>query len=241
MSRRLLKIVSVEESLARERAADPLRDFFVLWDEVTRRDVQRLRQALGEARVEADMQAFLAQHPELLIQHLGGGHGRWVLPQKRLGSEHVPDFIIGEQHSGGHFWTAVELEGPQRPMFTRSGDPSRYLWHAIRQVVDWRVWLEHNRDYAARDRAQDGLGLQDISPSLPGLIVIGRRGQVAEDRRAFRRGLQRQLDIEIHSYDWLVDRVEGRIAALAHTAVQSARRTRRRGDGARPQRGTDAT
>lgn len=218
MAKKRLEILTVEEAHQRDLAADPLRDFFVFWDEVDARDLRRLRRALGRARIEGDMQAFLAKHPELLIQHLGGGHGRWVIPQKRLGAEHVPDFIIGERHSGGRFWTAVELEGPQRPMFNKAGDPSRYLWHAIRQIIDWRVWLEYNRDYAARDPSESGLGLEDVSPSMPGLVIIGRRSDLPSDRQAFRRGLQRQLDVEIHSYDWLLDRLEGRVEALAREA-----------------------
>lgn len=213
-----LKIRTAEEQFEEELAADPLRQFFVLWDEVKGSDVRQLREALARATVEADMQSFLADHPEILIQHLGGGHGRWVIPQKRLGAEYVPDFVIGDRYSGGRDWVAVELEGPQRPTFNKAGDPSRYLWHAVRQVVDWRVWLEYNRDYAARTPAEGGLGLEDISPSLPGLIVIGRRHQLPADRSAFRRGLERQLNIRIHSYDWLVDSLAGRVRSLASSS-----------------------
>lgn len=212
---RHVKILTVEEAVARELAADPLGDYHVDWDEVDKRDVRGFRRALGQARAELDMQAYLAGHPELLIQHLGGGHGRWVIPQKRLGAEYVPDFVIGERNSSGRHWTAVELESPQRPMFNKAGDPSRYLWHAIRQIVDWRVWLEHNRDYAARDPCDDGLGLEDISPGLPGLIIIGRRQDLPARRQAFRRGLERQLNVHIHSFDWLLQQLEGRVKSLA--------------------------
>ncbi len=210
-----MKILTVEEAFEQELAADPLRDYHVLWDEVDECDVRRLRRKLQRARVESDMQSYLAVHPELLIQHLGGGHGRWVIPQKRLGAQYVPDFVIGERHSGGRFWTAVELEGPQRPMLNKAGDPSRYLWHAIRQIVDWRVWLEHNRDYAARDPSDDGLGLEDISPALPGLIIIGRRQDLPVRRKAFRRGLEPQLNVQIHSFDWLLQQLDGRVKSLA--------------------------
>lgn len=161
------------------------------------------------------MQRFLERNPRLLIQHLGGGHGRWVVPQPRLGAQYKPDFVIGDEDSNGRHWTAVELEGPQRPMFNKNGDPSRFLWHAIRQIIDWRVWLEANRDYAIRPPDEDGLGLEEISPALPGLIVIGRRAERDRERRRFRRGLASQLNIKIHSYDWLIDRAEGRIASLA--------------------------
>ena len=109
---------------------------------------------------------------------------------------------------------AVELESPQRPLFNRSGDPSRYLWHAIRQIVDWRVWLDMNRDYATRPPDQDGLGLEDINSSVAGLIVIGRRSQLDASRKAFRRALGSQLNIEIHTYDWLLERAAGRRESL---------------------------
>lgn len=74
----------------------------------------------------------------------------------------------------------------QRPVFNRAGDPSRYAWHAIRQIVDWRR----------------------------GLVIVGRRGPLDDKRRAFRRGLATQLNIEIPTYDRLVERVEGRVASL---------------------------
>jgi hypothetical protein len=58
-------------------------------------------------------------------------------------------------------------------MFNKSGDPSQFLWHAIRQIIDWRVWLEYNRDYTARTPTESGLGLEDITPGIHGLIIIG--------------------------------------------------------------------
>jgi hypothetical protein len=200
---------------------DPLGHRFVWWGDLSIDDVDAYRRALGAATVEADLQQYLQEHPQLLVQYLGGGHGRWVLPQPRLGSQHVPDFVIGDQDSAGRSWIAVELEGPQQRMFNRDGEPSRWLWHAIRQIIDWRVWLEFNRDYAARAPADGGLGLVDISPSLPGLIVIGRQADLDDRRSAFRRGLSRQLNVEIHSYDWLADRAEGVVKSL-----ESSRRGR---------------
>jgi hypothetical protein len=188
---------------------DPLADAFVWWGDISLDDVAAYRRALDSATVEADLQRYLAHHPDVLVQHLGGGHGRWVLSQPRLGSQHVPDFMIGDQDSAGRSWVAVELEGPQRRMFNRDGEPSRWLWHAIRQVIDWRVWLEFNRDYAARLPGDGGLGLIDVSPSLPGLILIGRQADLDEQRASFRRGLSRQLNIDIHTFDWLADRAEG--------------------------------
>lgn len=146
----------------------------------------------------------------MLVQHLGGGHGRWVLPKARLGNQYVTDFIIGDRDSGGRRWIAVELESPKRGMFTRAGDPSRPLSHAIRQILDWRDWLTENHAYAVGPLERQGLGLEDIEPQVPGLVLIGRRG-LGPNPRGRRRQLELSNRIEIHSWDWLVERAEGRV------------------------------
>jgi hypothetical protein len=151
-------------------AEDPLRDYFVFWDDITHQDADELEQVLAKARQhpraarrEQILQRYLQEHPLLLIQFLGGGHGRWVIPQKRLGAEFVPDFVIGERHTGGFEWILVELESPTASMFRKDGDPSRQFGHGLRQIIDWRAWLARNRNYATQPRADAGLGLTDIS------------------------------------------------------------------------------
>ena len=92
-------------------------------------------------------------------------------------------------------------------MFRQNGDPSQALSHAIRQIMDWRSWLTVNLDYARSSRASNGLGLDDIGPNSPGLILLGRRGPevVTKDRR---RQYGRELNIRIHSIDWLFNNGE---------------------------------
>lgn len=226
MTRPKIQFRPASEAFAEELAKDPLRDFYTRWDTITAEDVAALRTALERASREEDIQAFLRAHPLLLIQHLGGGHGRWVLPKPRLGSHYVPDFIIGDRDSGGRRWIAVELESPLRPMFTKGGDPSRYLSRAIRQILEWRSWLTANRAYAIAPRDADGLGLEDIDSELSGLIIIGRRG-LGPNPRGLRRRLERDHRIEIHSHDWLIDRAEGRVSDLVRQrAAAKGSRTR---------------
>lgn len=121
---------------------DPLGEFLVWWPHFSRKDVTAFKKCLARATRETDLQKFLAVNPMLLAQQLGGGHGRWVIPQKRLGCQFVPDFMVGEKSSAGFEWYAVELESPTAKMFTKAGDPSRQLNHAMRQISDWRSWLE---------------------------------------------------------------------------------------------------
>lgn len=206
-----MHIRSASEALRRD---DPLRDFFTRWDHVTPVELTFLESALEGATREEDVQQFLQSNPHFLIQHLGGGHGRWVLPKQKLGAEHVTDFLIAEKHSFGFEWQAVELESPLRPMFNRNGDPSQYLNHAIRQITDWRAWLKSNQAYAARPKTEGGLGLTDIDGNVKGLILIGRRGAIDPETNPRRRQLVQDLNIDIHSFDYLLQSLEGRLVSL---------------------------
>lgn len=183
---------------------DPLRDFFVFWDNINQSDLNNFNQILDNSTKESEVQNYLEKNPVLLIQHFGGGHGRWVIPQKRLGSEFICDFMIGEKSSNGFRWQVVELENPNIKMFNKDGDPSKMLNHAIRQIKDWREWLEKNQNYASRAKAERGLGLTDISPMVEGLVLIGRRGQNQAKNISFIRQTEKCDRIAIHTYDFLL-------------------------------------
>lgn len=185
-------------------ASLPLRDFLV-----DRGPVEEARDELRAALSghERDVQRVIAAHPRLLADRLTGGWG-WVIPQKRLGAEFVTDFILGEQLSPGYYWVAIELESPRVPMFTKAGDPSRYLTHAIRQIQEWRVWLTNNHDYASRPREDNGLGLLQVSTNIPGVILIGRRADTSPAINSLRRKMIEDLRIDIRTFDSLLDAPE---------------------------------
>ncbi|NOZ09843.1 MAG: DUF4263 domain-containing protein [Gammaproteobacteria bacterium] len=206
-----MKLSNTKELLKRRLEKDPLRDFFIWWDEINEKDVEALTLNIENAKCEEEIQQFLQNNPKYLIQHLGGGHGRWVLPKKKLGAEYITDFVIGERHSFGFDWQAVELESPKRKMFNKNGDPNQYLNHAIRQIQDWRAWLNRNQNYACRSRDENGLGLTDVTPNIAGLIIIGRRKDIDSKTNDRRRQMVQDLNIEIHSYDFLVNNLKGRI------------------------------
>lgn len=134
---------------------DPLREWFVWWDDVTQADAEACLRVLDTAPDEKPLQQHLTAHPMLLVQFCRGGHGRWVIPQKRLGAEFVPDFVIADRDSGGIRWTLVELQSPV-PRRTRSADslflangrPCEQLDEGVRQIRRWRTWIKENLDYA---------------------------------------------------------------------------------------------
>ncbi|MBN3759296.1 Shedu anti-phage system protein SduA domain-containing protein [Burkholderia sp. Ac-20365] len=209
-----MKLRPASEVWEEMHARDPLRDFHSFWDAVDESDVDALRNALDTANREEDIQQFLQANPKYLIQHLGGGHGRWVIPKQRLGAQHVTDFMIGQRDSMGFRWQAVELESPLAKMFTKAGNPTAQLTHAIRQIQDWRMWLTANQNYAARDRGEDGLGLTDIHPDVEGLIIMGRRATESDDTRRLRRQMGRDAKIEIRTFDFLLESLAGRVNSL---------------------------
>jgi hypothetical protein len=183
---------------------DPLGEFFVWWMEPPLNYRSDFEQCLASARNENDLQKDLSSNPYVLATQLGGGQGRWAIPKKRLGAEYVPDFLIAERSSMGFEWYAVELESPKVKMFTKSGDPTHQLTHAMRQIDDWRAWLQTNQNYAARPQSEGGLGLTDISANLDGLILIGRASFTDESTNSRRREMARRSRVRIHSYDWLL-------------------------------------
>lgn len=185
---------------------DPLKDYSFNWMDVRKTDAAKLRKCVDIATREEDVQAFLQERPIPLVQHLGGGHGRYVMSKVRLGSQHIPDFILAERDSDGLTWHLVELESPHARMFTKAGDPSSVLTHAIRQINDWREWIGTNRDYASRPRSASGLGLEEITTNAKGLILIGRRADNDDANIPLRRRLAHDNRIELHSFDYLIDK-----------------------------------
>jgi hypothetical protein len=181
-------------------------DQFVPWREVAAAEVSKFESSLNAARNEADLQRFLEENPLILMLQTGGGLGAWVIPQARLGAEHVTDFLVAKEASVGYMWYAVELERPQAKMFNKNGDVSKDLNHALRQIGDWRDWLTNNLDYARRSRNKSGHNLTDIDPELQGLIIIGRDVDIDRSTDERRRRLIREHRTRIETYDWLLSR-----------------------------------
>jgi hypothetical protein len=180
-------------------------DSFAMWDRARMSEVKDYVELLEHSKNERPLQAFFYLHRHFLVEHLRGGHGRWAISQKRLGSEYVTDFMIGAAHSFGVDWVAVELESPRAALFTKSGDPSATLNHAIRQILNWRTWLTHNLSYATRPESEDGLGLSKLRPDVEGLVLIGRRSRLSDADNALRSQMSHDLNIAIHTYDYILD------------------------------------
>jgi hypothetical protein len=160
---------------------------------------------LESAQDEKPLQKVIEQFPAVLASILPHHNGFFVIPQKRLGSNFVPDFLVGGATSAGIKWVLVELESPavDRLLSGKASEsPAKELRKGISQIEQWREWLKGNLDYARRSKKDDGLGLPGIRDDVPGVVIIGR-GEPTDDVDKFRQRTRAKLDIDIVSYDYI--------------------------------------
>ncbi len=174
---------------------------------ITSDDVATLRSVIDAAADERPVQKHLEQNPKLLASLLGGGHGRWVLPQCPFGP-HIADFVIGDGDSAGFNWRFIELESPRANVFLKSGEFAESARHAIHQIKEWRGWVSRNMDAVRKRPNEGGMGLRWMEPTDWGIVLIGRSDDVEHDPADLRRQLKRDERIEMRTYDWLLDQLE---------------------------------
>ncbi|WP_100485561.1 Shedu anti-phage system protein SduA domain-containing protein [Mycobacteroides abscessus] len=185
------------------RALDDL-DEYRIDKPVTEAARMFLRMALHSAEDEKPLQKVLENHPELLASLMPRNHGAWVIPQKRFGDRYVADFLVAGLDSHGLKWLLVELESPTALFYTQDGSYRQELRKGIRQIKQWRRFIELNLATARQRRRDDGLGLPGIRSNSPGLVLIGRRAHLDGEDDYDRQDTEAEHNIRIHTYDWLV-------------------------------------
>lgn len=153
---------------------------------------------------EEEIHQFLVRYPVFLP--LWFPYQNTIFSKMPLGNQHITDFSFARMDSPGVTWHFVEIEKPQDPLFTQSGDPTTKLTHAIRQLHDWETWFINNRDYVQRHfphrELMRQIGLYKSSLHL----VMGRRGSLAEEQRQLIQRLETP-GIEIMTFDRLATRL----------------------------------
>lgn len=178
---------------------------------IVARDVDALRGVIEAAKDEKPIQEFLEERPYLLTALLGGSHGRWLRSQVSFGGIYYGDFAIADADSTGIRWRLIELESPRVRIFGAKGQFLKEARKAQDQIATWRNYIAQNRDQARKSRVEGGLGLVDIEAGAPGLILISRRAIVAGNEHWRRRNLEASA-VQMHTYDWLLEQLEGRAA-----------------------------
>ncbi|HEY0112613.1 MAG TPA: Shedu immune nuclease family protein [Allosphingosinicella sp.] len=128
--------------------------------------IAALETALGLADAsERDLQVVLETYPELF-----GLTYSSVRSQFAFAERFVADFAFFTGQGSTIF---VEIEAPNRRLFTKKGDQTADLTHAIGQVTAWHRWL-----------AQNALYIRDKIPNVEApysWIIIGRSDDLDEE------------------------------------------------------------
>ena len=182
---------------------------YLCTERVRDEDIEDLRVVINEANDEKPIQTFLQVHPHLLTAIVGGWK-RFCLPKVGFGGKYQADFLLAEVNSNGARCILVELETPNSSVTqATANDFDRYARKGISQVKDWRRWIQDNLAMARRPKGRNGLGLPDISPQSEGLVLVGRRDRLRPNAPGVRQRFTAQNNIWVHTYDRLLDQLEG--------------------------------
>jgi hypothetical protein len=184
---------------------------------------------------ERSISEFIRERPQILYWTVSGrgGHCRYVFREFPLGSSYVADFAVVNSYSGVWEVKFVELEPVNHKLFTKAGVPSQRLAGAVKQIDDWAAYFDQNKHQVRADlvrwaKTKDILGysegerpcnfsghrLADPSTNLfeSFHIFIGRRGATSEVDHSRKATMSRRHNVEVATYDRLVDLVKYRYA-----------------------------
>lgn len=172
------------------------------------KDLKEYLSLLDHSCDEHELQRFLADRSYFFSRLLRLNGQSPLYSKIRLGDQYETDFACFDSGSSGPEWYLVEIELPTPKLFTKSGQPTACLSHAMQQVRDWLTWVHENREFARK-----------LMPHIDyplGYIFIGRRAALGESerRRLKRLNYENRLYFRVHTLDWFVDSATDVLATL---------------------------
>ncbi|MCA0031292.1 Shedu anti-phage system protein SduA domain-containing protein [Mesorhizobium sp. B263B2A] len=163
---------------------------------------------------EQVVQDFLEQHtelvptPNLLNHHLALNS---IISKFRLSTSLITDYIYLTKSSGLWKITFVELETPDKAIFTadmRRATATAAFNNALDQVVDWKTYLdEHKNEILERLRPLIvPIGMRENPVTFEYQLIIGRSDNKnrSPKRLKYLEHIRQGLGIEVYSYDTLL-------------------------------------
>jgi hypothetical protein len=155
---------------------------------------EELTALLEDVDHERLIHQWLESHP------IAFGKDFAVISQARLGAEYMVDFMLVENVTVDFTWTIVELKEPGATLFRADGLPTDVLNSAIHQVELYQHWISENIAYARQKYP---------TIFMPrARIVAGRRRSVLEQQKSLLKQMNSRRDIEVMTYDRLLDAVK---------------------------------
>lgn len=170
--------------------------------------------------IEQDILKFIKEKnayfiiASILKRHYNfGHHATFIMPEFQLGCEYRADYLLIGRSSGGYEFVFVELESPYGNITTKDGELGSNFRKGIKQVNDWRRWLERNYSilrevYKKELKDEDQLPKEFIeydSSRIHYVVISGRRSDFKELTYNIKREKLKNEDILLLHYDNLID------------------------------------
>lgn len=164
---------------------------------------------------EQIVQDFLEENSELIpaIARLNHQvHFDMVISKYALCPEYITDYIWMTKASDRWRVVLVELESPDKPIFTNNMDevrPSAQFNAAMDQVRSWKTFISDNREEVIRRLwpffKPDNM--RDNPIEFYYELIIGRSSNknATQNRRKYINMLEKESEIHIMSYDTIID------------------------------------
>lgn len=179
-----------------------------IWYNITSQEVKEHIKEYGTLldsnAPEEHIHQFLATHTYFFNGIVRVFSGLPIYSKVKLGAEYEMDFCYMDPNSSGPEWNLIEIERPGYKLFTKSGNQTKELTHAIGQVQKWHDWIDSNKSYAEK--------LMPLIKYQKGIVVIGRQSEVINNSHLKNRLKRINYDyrgsIEVRTFDSLLRAAE---------------------------------
>lgn len=149
---------------------------------------------------EKKLHSLLLENPIAL-----DAFGLRIRAEVKLGSKYRVDLIMQYEFTDKRI-LLIELERAGHPIFNKKGRLRAEVTHAIQQVEDWIQWWRENPQDIPN-------GLDKFLP-VEGLVIIGRSANMNDDSKRRLLHLNHSRQVQVVTYDDLLDRIRNLIVNL---------------------------
>lgn len=133
-------------------------------------DLYALCNLLAEDPAEERLQCLLEERPGFITGLVGGPDNAdlAVLFKPPVGFQYKADFCVLQAHQGGAVAWLIEIETAHEALFTRFGNDARRLSHSLKQVEDWKIWIEREPVTYAKELVRLAKATKPLEDHVPG-------------------------------------------------------------------------
>lgn len=161
-----------------------------------------------KTKKEQAYQAFIENNPELVPRTFIQNHGvhmGLVFRKFPLGTTYKSDFMFLSKSSSDWRAVHIEIEDPNKPIFTKSGAFTAEFNAAVQQVQSWIGWFSHNCNQQTFEN--DITAVKQPFNSNPTkhkfVLVYGRRSELDTQMKKDNFDAKKTGNFELMTYDSL--------------------------------------